>query len=413
MKHRDGILDLVRGVSALLVMLGHLRGFLFMHFGELAHAGKLTKFFYFATGLGHQAVMVFFVLSGFFVGGSVLSGIGKGSFTWHGYAASRLTRLWMVLLPALLLTLCIDLLGHHWSPGAYSGGYRDYFNSGPSPDQPAAWDTVTWLGNVFFLQTVSVPVFGTNGPLWSLANEFWYYLMFPLCASGIHAFFRKRLGLGLGLLAASAILGCCLPGGLVASGLIWLLGAGVWWMRKRGLGGTSVGHGSSGTPLSSQGDETIKVNEKERAMVPHIFCLIAGFMRGWLWRVLLGMLFLATLAASKTGHWLGSDYSVGIAFAMWMLALPGTTRLPSLLHRAVTGLSEISYTLYVVHFPLLFFVSAVLFLGRRFPANSAGYLWFTVLAATILVVATGIWWLFERNTDTVRKWIMKRLIGAK
>ena len=75
MKNRDSTLDLVRGLSALLVMLGHLRSFLFLDFGELHGAGVIAKLFYFCTGLGHQAVMVFFVLSGYFVGGSVLSGL--------------------------------------------------------------------------------------------------------------------------------------------------------------------------------------------------------------------------------------------------------------------------------------------------------------------------------------------------
>ena len=180
MRHRDGILDLVRGVSALLVMLGHLRGFLFLDFAELDRAGVLTKFFYFATGLGHQAVMVFFVLSGYFVGGSVLSGLGNGRFTWRCYAASRLTRLWMVLIPALVLTLCFDLLGSHWNPGAYAGDLNARFMSGPTHIQPAAHDWLTLLGNLCFVQNITVPVFGSNGPLWSLANEFWYYVMFPL-----------------------------------------------------------------------------------------------------------------------------------------------------------------------------------------------------------------------------------------
>lgn len=30
-----------------------------------------------------------------------------------------------------------------------------------------------------------VPIFGSNGPLWSLANEFWYYVLFSLAAFDI------------------------------------------------------------------------------------------------------------------------------------------------------------------------------------------------------------------------------------
>jgi peptidoglycan/LPS O-acetylase OafA/YrhL len=45
------------------------------------------------------------------------------------------------------------------------------------------YTATTFVGNLAFLQTIAVPIFGTNGPMWSLANEFWYYLIFPLAAS--------------------------------------------------------------------------------------------------------------------------------------------------------------------------------------------------------------------------------------
>jgi len=191
MKQRDATLDLVRGVSALAVMLSHLRAFLLVDFGGVPAPGLFMKVFYFATGLGHQAVMVFFVLSGYFVGGSVLAGLRKESFRWGGYAAARLTRLWMVLLPALVLTLAADWVGQRANPGAYAGGLNHVFMSGPTPVEPAALGPLAFLGNLFFVQTVAVPVYGSNGPLWSLANEFWYYLLFPLFAVSIWRLTRR------------------------------------------------------------------------------------------------------------------------------------------------------------------------------------------------------------------------------
>ena len=130
---------------------------------------------------------------------------------------------------------------------------------------------------------------------------------------------------------------------------------------------------------------------------------------GWPGRVLGGLLFLGTLVGSKTGHWLGSDYAVGITFALWMLALSGAWRTGAWWTRLVTGLSEISYTLYVVHFPLLFFAAAVLLKGRQFPADGQGFFWFAILAAAILLISAGMWWLFERNTDAVRRLIQSKL----
>lgn len=378
MKHRDGILDLVRGLSATLVMLGHLRALILLDYAELTVLGPLGKAFYFATGLGHQAVMVFFVLSGYFVGGSVLSGLGKGSFTWRGYGTARLTRLWMVLLPALLLTLGIDLLGQQWNPGAYAGGLHERFMSGPTRAVPAAHDWVTFLGNLGFVQTVSVPVYGSNGPLWSLANEFWYYVMFPLVAVAAARFsgVRGRV-LAVFQMLLFAVLIWWLPAELLMGGLIWLLGAGVWWLVWK-TGGREQGAGAR----------------------------VIGWCRGWPWRLAGGVLFFGTLAASKTDHWLGSDGAVGLVFAAWMLALAGAWRFPTWLNRSVTGLSEISYTLYVVHFPLLLFVAAVVLNGRQFPADLQGFFWFGGLAAAVLAISAAMWWLFERNTDRVRKWVL-------
>src|SRR5947208_15340259 len=66
---------------------------------------------YFAGGLGRQAVVMFFVLSGFFIGWSVIGSIRSGRWSWRGYIVRRLTRLGIVLLPALLLTAFWDVAG--------------------------------------------------------------------------------------------------------------------------------------------------------------------------------------------------------------------------------------------------------------------------------------------------------------
>jgi peptidoglycan/LPS O-acetylase OafA/YrhL len=56
-------------------------------------------------------VIVFFVLSGFLVGGSVIKAHRQGQWRWTGYLSRRLSRLWIVIVPALLLTLFWDSIG--------------------------------------------------------------------------------------------------------------------------------------------------------------------------------------------------------------------------------------------------------------------------------------------------------------
>ena len=219
-------LDLLRGMAAWLVLGGHLRGLVFQSYAELAaeQTGPLVKAFYFATGLGAHAVLAFFALSGFLVGGKALGDLLSGRFTWTGYMLRRLTRLWLVIVPLLVVTFVLDRTGLALTGGAgYDGRFYDVFNSGPKPLHGIDHGMATLLGNVAFLHTIVVPVFGSNGPMWSLTNEFWYYVVFPLAA---------WVGLARVSLAArisgAALLGCLLlvlPIWLWEGGLVWLAGA--------------------------------------------------------------------------------------------------------------------------------------------------------------------------------------------
>src|SRR5215472_10612331 len=56
-------LDMIRAFAACAVMFGHLRTLFFVDFQHLESKTWYFKGLYFLTGFGHQAVMVFFVLS--------------------------------------------------------------------------------------------------------------------------------------------------------------------------------------------------------------------------------------------------------------------------------------------------------------------------------------------------------------
>ena len=379
MKHRDGILDLVRGISALLVMLGHLRAFLFVDYADAGPVNVIWKGFYLVTGFGHQAVMVFFVLSGYFVGGSILSAINSGEgFSWKRYATARLSRLWTVLIPTLLLTLALDSIGRQLSPEAYSGLHAEIFSSGPAQNAPASLGLFTFLGNLLFLQTIESPVYGSNGPLWSLANEFWYYVIFPLLALGCVSFFssygrtqKSQFFKGLVYFTVAAAILFWLPKYLIALGLIWLMGVAVWWLSNR------LFHNKIAVSL--------------------------------IWRILLLPIFLGCLIASKSGHWIGSDWMVGGSFSILMLTLLGPWKKVRWWSRGFTGLSEISYTLYVVHFPILFLIISLGFAGKQLDPGLRSVFIYTGIATGIVLFSAFWWWLFERNTNYIRRLVSRLL----
>ena len=215
-------LDAIRGLAALVVFLNHWRALFFVDYSQLTHSGVAAKVFYAVTGLGHSAVMVFFILSGFFISSSVFRAIGTHRWSWTWYAEQRLTRLYVVLIPALVLGAGWDLLGTHLF--SQTPIYRDTADYQLMLKHPVAqMDTVrAWLGSLFFLQGIRAPVFGSNGPLWSLSYEFWYYVLFPI---GLLAVTRKSTLAAKIAYAAAALLIVLFIGKVISLYfLIWLLG---------------------------------------------------------------------------------------------------------------------------------------------------------------------------------------------
>lgn len=171
-------LDFARGISAILVCAGLLRAATFTDYSDLGAGRTIMMPFYFMTSLGHEAVMIFSVLSGFLVGGSVLR--KRNEFSVHVYTLARCSRLYTVLIPSLIFTFLIDRVLGFYCPDVLNGEYFDQLHSGPVGPSDYSSSISTLLSNLLFLQTNVSPVFGTNGPLWSLANEFWYFVLFPL-----------------------------------------------------------------------------------------------------------------------------------------------------------------------------------------------------------------------------------------
>ena len=315
------------------------------------------------TGFGHQAVVVFFVLSGYFVGGSVIDAVSRQRWSWSGYASRRLTRLWLVLIPSLLLTLFWDRLGASLSSGrGYNGEFSSIIFSGPTAAAPLNSRLETFLGNVAFLQTITCPVLGTNGPLWSLANEFWYYVLFPFVYLFLHpkTSVARRITFGVAGVAVTLFL----PGAMLNGFGIWLLGCAV--------------HGA----MRSQGSK--------RFLCSHLFFGLSCIG------------FLASLAMARA-KWTAADFCIASSFAGTLPFLISRRPSQGWYTRVSASLSEMSYTLYVVHFPLLGF----LFFTFRLPARSqpapAAYLAFFGVLAIVVAYAAIVWWLFEKRTDIVRK----------
>jgi peptidoglycan/LPS O-acetylase OafA/YrhL len=314
-------LDLIRGVSALAVMLYHLRGLFFVDYPFLANKSLASSALYAVTGYGHQAVMVFFVLSGYFIGTSVMESVDKQQWSWRTYLVSRMTRLQLVLFPALVLGALWDRIGMRIPQAAplyYDALYK--FN-GPSV---ALRSTIpVFLGNFFFLQSIISPVFGSNGPLWSLSYEFWYYIVFPALILATAAWIGTRIRL---LYAGLALF------------LLWFIGPQISFYFLIWLAGALLGHLRRTTRFKSRSPA-----------LP--------------WSA--GLIFVGALAWCRTRRLssdLLTDYIVAFCFALWLYTLLHGSREDAspAYQYAAKKLSGFSYTLYLTHFPALLLLRGLL-----------------------------------------------------
>jgi len=355
-------LNMIRSLAALAVAGGHVRNLFWVDYTNVKHPNPTLATVYFLTGLGHQAVLVFFVLSGFFISATVFkSGLERWSV--QSFAIDRLSRLYVVLLPALILGAFLDGVTRRL-PGGQAYFYRPIEHFGPAFE--GSFTAKAFLGNLFFLQDSLVGPFGSNGPLWSLANELWYYAFWALlCLVLCGLSPRRRLIAGL-------LLVLCFLG---ISKSIWLL-LPVWLM------GTSV-HGLSGVRCLSK-------------RVPKVTALVVA-------TILFG-----TMVYLDKKQLLGTlgDYCVGAAFTVLLYITLQCDFAVSVRYREVSKVfADFSFSLYVTHFPVLVLLRALTWRRPPMQPTLTSGLIVILLLATVLLAG----YLFSLGTEALTGRLRSRL----
>jgi peptidoglycan/LPS O-acetylase OafA/YrhL len=352
--------DLLRFGAAVLVVMEHLSSRLFVGYGYLEQPGIWTKFLYWINLLGSPGVVIFFVLSGLFISRSIYRSelLGNRDFGWSRYMIARLSRLWLVLVPALIFTFFVDQVAE------VSG----WVNKGSGVD--------VFVGNIFFVQTILVPQFGSNAPLWSISNEFWYYMIFPLLMLSVlsNNVWRRLL-----FLAISVALLVFIGPRKAAYFLMWLLGAAVMLLpvcRRFGGGCLLVAAAAFLVFFSLM-----------RPLVARGRLIFDGVEIDLFWPDL--MISVATFLVMRVAivYFEGRDYFINIS-------------VDSMIRKG----AAFSFSLYVVHYPL---INSGYFLAhangfRGFQPGPLGVAFEVGILALICAVA----WLFasmtEMHTNTVR-----------
>jgi peptidoglycan/LPS O-acetylase OafA/YrhL len=311
-------LDIVRFLAALIVMVSHASD-------RRIAGGFLWQF----QPYGDEAVTVFFVLSGFVIAHSTAT----RETTMRDYAIARVSRIYSVVLPALVLTAIADAIGRSVSPELYS----------PAIDIRS--DADHFIASALFVNELwglkLEP--GSDFPFWSIGYEVWYYVMFAVLTfcSG-----QRRIVL---VLAVTAVVG---PG-ILAMWPLWLLG--VWAYRR--------------APLSRR---------KGIALLGVSFVAWVAY-EAVAWRFGRPHLPIPFLKRPP----LLQDYIVGVCFTGSLIGFRSAMEGVQIRHqwRPVRWLAGATFSLYLFHVPLLWLLAAA---NPWAPTNWSGRAF--VMGGTLLLV---------------------------
>lgn len=307
-------LDLIRFLAAVTVFFVHANYDRFT--GGLPVLWRLKD-------LGNDAVMVFFVLSGFVI--AYVS--DQKEKTLKDYFVSRFARLYSVAIPALILTVILDHIGLRLDSQMYDGGWFQ-------GDRPV-WRLAS---NALFVNEMwftSVRPF-SNGPFWSLGYEFWYYVIFA-AACYVKSRLKYILVPALCLLIGPKIL-ILFP--------VWLLGVLVYYIIRNRSVPESIGW------LMFAGSLVLYAIFRIGGYPDYLYGLTAthidqDFM-------------MYTLRWSQEFL---SSYVIGVLVAIHFIgAATVAPRLASLLlagEKPIRYLAGFTFATYLFHYPLLQFFAAV------------------------------------------------------
>jgi peptidoglycan/LPS O-acetylase OafA/YrhL len=223
------------------------------------------------------------------------------------------------------------------------------------------------------LNGVAVPGLADNDPLWSLAYEIWFYVLGGALGYLFSAGRGKVPFLGILVLGACVVVFLKLDAMML---VFWLAGAAtilLWDIRHRrmlavlGLTVAVLGTGLCEATAASRAYEPLR-------LAPYLTLPLIVF---------------------------------GICL---MLPACGRSRVisaASSLGRLIRLAAGFSYSLYLIHMPILFWMAQWL---PKDAAISAGSLGRVALRIAICVLAAfGFYWVFERNTAAVRRYLKRKM----
>ncbi|MDO4319337.1 MAG: acyltransferase [Bacteroidales bacterium] len=352
-------LDLIRFLAAFLVIASHYRAVFLPEYSDLmpSQHNPVIFGFYFLTRLGNEAVMIFFVLSGFLVGGKLIERCQNRTFNLTQYTVDRSVRIMLPLISALLLQLIVEIVY----------------------DKPI--EPLRILGNLLSLQGIVVN--SEIVVLWSLSYEVWFYIIAGAIAVWMLAKTKKQIIWSYILIGTSFLVFSHLKAYYI---FIWLTGALVY----------------RHIPIKSDTKKIIVSLLFSLMLIP-LMQLSSGSRTS----------FHVTDILGPHSHSI-FEVAFGLLFGVFIsqiVVYSPRHKWSVTLNRIGTKLAAFSYTLYLVHLPLrdlMFYFGA----EKAEVLNSYTIILYFAFLLIGLFGSYLIYLIFERNTKKVKGFIFN-LISQK
>lgn len=298
-----------------------------------------------STSYGFQSVLIFFVLSGYLVSKSAIRIINKNSKkSLKDYFIDRIFRIHVVLIPALILTFFLDQITI----------------SITSIDTILQRLTLeNFVGNIFLLQEIFVDRFGSNGPLWSLSYEFWYYMLFPLG----YLVYKYKFKVNYLMAFFFLLIALLLPISIKKYFLIWLVGASINFIKK---------------PIFNS------------FYIPFtIFLSMFILSSSYFDLKIIGFIYY---------------FIMSLFLALTINSLVFIKLQPNLIFKKISSFfADFSYSLYLVHYPFLVLLSALLpTLTNKNKLSIQDFNLFLLILLTVYAVSYIFYFFIEKNTGVFK-----------
>ena len=354
-RHRVAGLDAIRGLAALYVVVSHCRLLTFPGYPANTGPGWQSWLLH-----GRLAVVVFITLSGF----SLAIAPARDGWRLRGTLRFARRRAWRILPP-------------YWAALVASLAIAATVRPLPLSDPPTIRAVVVY--GLLMQDIVVAPV--PNGAFWSIAVEAGLYFAFPLLL-----LMRRRAG---AVVTLSAI---TVP--VIAAGL---LNPGISAADK------ATGFTLELAPLFTLGliaAGIFTANDRVRRWPWHWLAALAATpvilligVKGSVWTVT---------------HYYWIDLAIGPAIAMLLVAVATAQRSSVLMrlldNRPMRSLGKVSFSLYLIHVPIVAIISRRLVAPHVTPGMPA--FWTTLVLAVPVAVVTA--WcfatVFERPFQRHRTW---------